>query len=84
MDAILMHGKGEPIRFSSARGIHYPSVREALAFADTQGWKKVGTVMSGVYYDRRPDGWWRTSDSEVCDRCHGLPPEGIKLKEIED
>ena len=79
MDNILYFGEKEHIRFNSAKGIHYPSVKAALSFADTQGWQKIGVAYSGVYFDRREDGWYKTSDFDACDRVHGLPSNGLKI-----
>jgi hypothetical protein len=45
---------------------------------------KVSVAYSGLYYLHTPEGWVQTSDSETCDREHGLPPDGRMFLPEED
>ncbi len=56
------------------------SVRPLLREAEIYGITRLSVAHSGLYYERRNDGWYLTSDTEMCDSAHGLPPAGRLIK----
>lgn len=56
------------------------SVCPLLQKADACGIIRLNVAHSGLYYERRYGGWYLTSDTETCDRVHGLPPAGRLIK----
>ena len=54
-------------------------IKASLKFAEEQGLNRVNLAHSGVYYELRSDGWYKTSDSQCCDIENGLPVEGQKI-----
>lgn len=58
------------------------SIKNICQLADKAQVTRLSVAYSGRYFERRADGWWETSDSETCDRIHGLPPEGRVILEV--
>jgi hypothetical protein len=56
------------------------SLKVLLNLCDREDITKLRVQGSGRYYERRQDGWYETSDTVTCDKFHGLPPEGRKVK----
>lgn len=83
MKQTLLHGEGTkdaPYWITGYRQKERGSIKGILKLCDSEGIERVNTILSGKYYLRKPDGWYLTSDSDICDLCHGLPPEGRKIK----
>jgi hypothetical protein len=51
-------------------------VKKILRFASSKEINQVNIAYSGAYYERRDDGWYETSDTEICDKERGLPADG--------
>ena len=56
------------------------SVKPLLKKCDEFGITRVSVAYSGLYYEKRDQGWFLTSDTEQCDATHGLPPKGRLIK----
>lgn len=81
--AILMGGGTDkaPYWVQGFRNEEFLSVEKCLLLCEREGVQKLSIAYSGLYYERRTDGWWLTSDTEQCDKVHGLPSEGRKTLE---
>lgn len=55
------------------------SLNTILSLCEKKGIAHLSVAYSGLYYEYRADGWYLTSDSEQCDKTHGLPSEGRKV-----
>lgn len=75
----LLIGGIEDRYFQGFRGVPQSGIKASLNFAEEQGWNRVDLAHSGVYYELRSDGWYKTSDSQCCDTENGLPFEGQKI-----
>ena len=56
------------------------SVKPLLRECDNYGITRLSVAHSRLYYERRFSGWYLTSDTETCDRTHGLPSQGRQIK----
>lgn len=78
----LLHGSGgskEPYHIKGFRNEECSKLKDVFVICDREGIEQLNIAYSGRYYKRRTDGWYETSDSEVCDEVHGLPHEGRKV-----
>jgi hypothetical protein len=78
----LLHGDGShkaPFWIHGLRNEERGRVKDILLLADENGINKLNIHGSGRYYEKRLDGWYLTSDSETCDKIHGLPNQGRKV-----
>lgn len=75
----ILRGGVKDRYFQGFRNIPQSGIKNVLKFADEQGWNRVNIAYSGVYFELRSDGWYKTSDSQCCDRENGLPVEGKKI-----
>lgn len=79
----LLIGDGtqkSPWHIQGFRNEEFRSMDEALTICEREGIERLNVAYSGRYYILREDGWYHTSDSEVCDKVHSLPPEGKRVR----
>ena len=79
--AVLMGGgtNKAPYWVQGFRNEEFFSVEKCLLLCEREGIESLGIAGSGLYYERRADGWWLTSDTAQCDKTHELPSEGRKV-----
>lgn len=58
------------------------SLKEAFLLCRNAGIDRINVAYSGRYYELRQDEWYETSDLAACDKLHGMPPEGRKVKGV--
>ena len=78
----LLHGSGgskEPYYIKGFRNEECSNLKDVFAICDRESIEQLNIAYSGRYYEKRIDGWYETSDSEICDEIHGLPYEGRKV-----
>ena len=75
---LMEGGSGYPfvVRNLNGKRQESSSVIYLLKECEQAGVTRLNVSHSGRYYTRREDGWWLTTDTEICDRMNGLPPEG--------
>ena len=81
MTTSILYGgeKHVPYHIKGFRNEESFSIKKILDLCDREGITRLSVAFSGLYYERRTDGWYLTSDTEQCDRFHSLPPEGKKV-----
>lgn len=78
MQAILHlnNSSNYPSYIQGYRNEGFTNLNKAFLIAEREGITTLKVIHSGTYYEKRSEGWFLTSDSEICDLIHGLPPEG--------
>lgn len=56
------------------------NLEKMLEIAEREGYTRLSVAYSGRYYERRDNGWWETTNTETCDKFHGLPATGKKYQ----
>lgn len=79
MQSVSIGGRNEEHFLLSKAGNRFRQKLELLNSLQANTGDTVAITHSGRYYEMRADGWYETSDSDECDREHGLPPQGRKL-----
>lgn len=78
----ILHGDGShnaPYWLTGLRNEIRGSLPGIIKLAESEEITRINFFGSGRYLEKRLDGWFLTSDSENCDKVHGLPPEGRKI-----
>jgi hypothetical protein len=86
MSSRILYGDGDRshpwvVKDVNGERIETTTLKEITDACDRAGITKLKFPLSGRYLESREDGWWETSDSEQCDKVHGLLPEGrLRIK----
>jgi hypothetical protein len=82
MNTTILHGNGSskaPYWLHGFRNEEHTQFHKIIAIAEREGITRINVHSSGRYYEKRSDGWYITSATDICDKIHSLPPEGIKI-----
>ena len=78
----LLEGDGtsnHPYILQGHRNEDTKSLSDVIKISNREGYTKLLLAHSGLYYEKRSDGWYLTSDTETCDKFHGIPSQGRKV-----
>lgn len=67
---------GYSVRDLGGKYVEAKTVETILELCEQSDVNILSVEYSGLYYILREDGWYITSDSDVCDKIHNLKPEG--------
>lgn len=67
------------VRDLGGKRVESRCLQDILSQCNRSGISKLKIAYSGRHYERRPDGWYNTTDYAHCRPYHGLPEVGVKV-----